>query len=125
MSIAIHKTIKKAFDAPDACHDCGRGRLEVVELGDTCLSHVVMQPGWKWSRDVGPSTDTTSCQTQHIQYCLRGRLAVEMDDGSRIELGRGDCAVIAPGHDAWVVGDEPFEAIDFSPDMRRYAQPHS
>lgn len=29
-----------------------------------------------------------------------------MDDGTEMELGPGDAALMDPGHDAWVVGDE-------------------
>ena len=38
---------------------------------------------------------------------------VVMDDGSEGEIGPGDFAAIAPGHDAWTVGDEPCIAVDF------------
>ena len=37
-----------------------------------------------------------------------------MDDGSEMEIGPGDTYVIAPGHDAWVVSDEPVSGIEFS-----------
>lgn len=30
------------------------------------------------------------------------------------ELGPGDAHVVSPGHDAWVVGEEPFVAVDFA-----------
>jgi len=30
-----------------------------------------------------------------------------MDDGRVIEMKAGDVFYIAPGHDSWVVGDEP------------------
>jgi hypothetical protein len=40
-------------------------------------------------------------------------MAVRMDDGSQAEFGPGDVGVIPPGHDAWVVGNEPFVGIDF------------
>jgi hypothetical protein len=32
---------------------------------------------------------------------------VKTDDGAKIEFDPGDVGVIAPGHDAWVVGNEP------------------
>jgi len=32
---------------------------------------------------------------------------------SRSEIGPGDAAHIAPGHDAWTVGDEARVAVDF------------
>jgi hypothetical protein len=40
-----------------------------------------------------------------------------MDDGSEAEFGPGDVGSIPPGHDAWIVGNEPFISIDF-PDCR-------
>jgi hypothetical protein len=36
-----------------------------------------------------------------------------MDDGGQGEIGPGDVAAIAPGHDAWVVGEEPCVVVDF------------
>jgi len=45
-----------------------------------------------------------------------------MDDGSELELGPGDVVAIPPGHDAWVVGDEPCVVLDFA-GMAEYAQP--
>jgi hypothetical protein len=37
-----------------------------------------------------------------------------MDDGAEEEFGPGDAAVIPPGHNAWVVGDESVVGIDFT-----------
>ena len=37
-----------------------------------------------------------------------------MDDGSEIEYGPDDALVIPPGHDAWIVGDEPCVILDFA-----------
>lgn len=36
-----------------------------------------------------------------------------MADGTEFEVGPGDVNVLPPGHDAWVVGDEPVLAIDW------------
>jgi hypothetical protein len=30
-----------------------------------------------------------------------------MDDGTEMEFGPGDVYEIPPGHDGWVIGDEP------------------
>jgi hypothetical protein len=40
-------------------------------------------------------------------------MKIVMDDGSEGEIGAGDTARIEPEHDAWVVGDETCEIIDF------------
>jgi class 3 adenylate cyclase len=44
-----------------------------------------------------------------------------MRDGTELEIGPGDVFEIPPGHDAWVVGDEPWVSVDFEA-MRSYAQ---
>jgi quercetin dioxygenase-like cupin family protein len=65
---------------------------------------------------------TEYCEVPHIQYVISGRLMIAEEDGTEMELVPGDFAVIAPGHDAWVLGNEPFVAIDCSPAMKEYAQ---
>ena len=73
-----------------------------------------MEPGWRWSRDVGPIAQTHSCQIHHLGVVLRGRLRVEMDDGQAHEFGVDDVYDIPPGHDATVISDEAFESIEFA-----------
>ena len=38
---------------------------------------------------------------------ISSRLGCSHNDGSRIEVGLGDACYFAPGHNGWVVGDEP------------------
>jgi hypothetical protein len=37
-----------------------------------------------------------------------------MDDDTKAETGSGDTAVVPPGHDSWVLGNEPCIANDFT-----------
>jgi mannose-6-phosphate isomerase-like protein (cupin superfamily) len=113
---------KKNFASPDVTRDCGHGKLELATLGDTTLARATFQPGWKWSESVRPMVHTDSCQVQHLQYVISGRLRIVQDDGSQMDLEPGDFASIPPGHDAWVVGDEPFVCIDVSPEMKQYTE---
>ena len=64
-------------------------------------------PGWRWSQHVKPIAMTASCQADHRAYFISGRMKVVMDDGDEMEYGRADFAIVPPGHDAWVIGDEP------------------
>jgi hypothetical protein len=48
-----------------------------------------------------------------LLYVLSGRMKIVMEDGTEGEIGPGDAAHIAPGHDAWTVGDEACVAVDF------------
>jgi quercetin dioxygenase-like cupin family protein len=116
------KCVKKNMGNRDVTRECGHGTLEIATIEDTTLARVTLQPGWKWSEHIRPMVNTDSCQAHHAQYVISGRLTIAMDDGSKTELKPGDFACIPAGHDAWVVGNEPFVAIDFSPDMRQYAQ---
>ena len=65
-----------------------------------------------WSECAKPVVGTDSCQVGHLIHVISGRMVVRMDDGSEAELGPGDVGSIPPGHDARVVGDEPFMSID-------------
>jgi hypothetical protein len=98
-----------------------RGKVEVVALGGVTFGRATLAPGWKWSTCVKPLVKTKSCEAPHLQYHISGRLHVVMDDGSEEEFGAGDVSLIPPGHDAWVVGQEPVVLIDVS-GMGEYAK---
>jgi len=36
---------------------------------------------------------------------------VKMDDGEEMVLGPGDVFYVPPGHDSWVVGNEPYVSL--------------
>jgi hypothetical protein len=103
--------------SPDITRKCDHGKVEIVTIDDMTLARITLQPGWKWSECVDSEK---TCQAHHWQYVIGGCLKILHDDGSQMELHAGDFAVIAPGHDAWVVGDEPFVCIDLSPDIHEY-----
>jgi hypothetical protein len=103
----------RSFDKPDETRTVTLGAIDVVKLGDVSAMRVRFEPGWRWSTSIKPIVGTESCQVPHLMYTVSGRMAVRMDDGTEVEFGPGDAGVIPPGHDAWIVGDEPFVGIDF------------
>jgi hypothetical protein len=103
----------KSFDSPDETRTPDKTKLEVVQLGDTTAGRATFQPGWKWSECIKPVVGTDSCQARHVGAVISGRLHVVHEDGSEGDAGPGDAYVIEPGHDAWVLGDEPFVAFEF------------
>jgi class 3 adenylate cyclase len=92
----------------------GRGRFTVVNLDETAVGRIKMDPGWRWSIDAAPNVHTPSCQVRHLGAALSGVLHVMTDEGTEMEIRGGDAYEIPPGHDAWVVGDAPYEAIEFA-----------
>jgi len=99
---------------PDEKRSFDKGQLELVTLGGITFGRATLQPGWKWSTCVKPIVQTGSCEASHLQYHVSGRIRVRMDDGSEDEFGPGEVSRLPPGHDAWVVGDEPVVVIDIS-----------
>ncbi len=114
---------KKSLDHPDETRPIDKGTVEVVELDGATVMRTTFQPGWRWSECVKPVVGTESCQTHHVGYAISGRMHVVMDDGEELDLGPGDAIQIPPGHDAWIVGDEPCVFIDFG-QIHDYAKPH-
>ena len=103
----------KSFDTPDETRAPDKTKLEVVDLGGVKAARMTAQPGWRWSECIKPVVGGDSCQNHHVGTVASGRLGVSHEDGSKMEIGPGDAYVIHPGHDAWVIGDEPFVAFEF------------
>ena len=89
----------KSIDSATEVREFEKGRVEVVTAGKTTVTRSTMQPGWRWSECVKPIA------------------------GTEIEINPGDAYSVPPGHDASVVGDEPWVGVDFSPAMADFAKP--
>jgi len=111
----------KNLSKPDEKRTFEKGQVELVTIGGVTFGRATFQPGWKWSTHVKPMVKTESCEAPHLQYHVAGRLHVVMDDGSEAEYGPGDVSLIPPGHDGWVVGNNPVVVIDVS-GMTEYAK---
>ena len=112
---------KNLNTSPDETRTFENGKIELANLGDVTIGRAIFQPGWSWEKCVKPIVKTDSCQVPHTQYIVSGRIKVVMDDGEEEEFGPGDAAVIPPGHNAWVVGNEPVVGIDFT-GLKEYAK---
>lgn len=114
MAITQATMLGRSFDNPDETRPAGAGKAQIISVGDMTLMRITLDPGWRWSRDVKHVAHTESCQAPHLQYHVSGRLHVRMDNGDEAEFGPGDLSVLPPGHDAWVIGDEPLVVIDIT-----------
>ena len=83
----------------------------VISIGSLRIGRSVYKPGWKWSLHAGPQTGKAS--ERHIGYIVSGKMLVKGADGLEEVIGPGTAFEAAPGHDGWVVGDEPCVALDF------------
>jgi hypothetical protein len=110
----------RSFEYPDETRTPDKTTVELVNLAGGQIGRYTFQPGWRWSECIKPVVKTDTCQVEHVGYVVSGRLHVEHEDGSSGEATTGDVYRIAPGHDAWVVGDAPAVLVEFQ-GAARYA----
>lgn len=103
------------FDTPDQTRTPDKTKIEYVKLGGVSAARTTFQPGWKWSECLGPLVGSDTCHARHIGTAISGHLHVAHEDGTEIDIVPGVAYVIEPGHDGWVVGDEPYVAFEFDP----------
>lgn len=115
----------KGANLADPAHQrpIGRGVGTMNPIGPIVVGRAQLEPGWRWSIDLRPIVGTESCMVHHLQVLLAGRLAVRMDDGEEAVFGPLDTFEIFPGHDTWVVGDEPVDILDISGNVEDFGLP--
>jgi hypothetical protein len=114
----------KSFEVPDEVRTPDKTKLEVVDLDGVKAARMTAQPGWRWSECIKPVVGGDSCQAHHVGVIISGTMHVVHNDGTARDAGPGNAYVIEPGHDAWVVGDEPVVAFEFdSKTAQTFARP--
>jgi quercetin dioxygenase-like cupin family protein len=88
-----------------------KGTFEVYRVGPMTLGRATYEPGWRWSTHVGARTGERSCRVEHVGLVLSGRAVARMDDGTERVMSAGELFYVPPGHDSWVVGDEPYVSL--------------
>src|SRR5690242_11969810 len=102
------------FESPDEVRSPNKTTVHIVRMGETAsAARMKLEPGWRWSECIKPVAGTDSCQVRHVGIVQAGTMHVVHDDGTEEDLGPGEAYVIEPGHNAWVVGDEPFIGFEF------------
>jgi hypothetical protein len=93
--------------------EIGDVHLDVARAGDCRVKRVIYQPGFRWSRDMKAFVGTELCQHAHVGFLARGQIHIQYADGCVLKFTAPQAVAIEPGHDGWVVGDEPAVMIEF------------
>ena len=101
----------RRFEDADERREFEHGSFELASLGGVTVGRASYEPGWIWSEHVGKPAGHDLCEVEHVGLVVSGRCAVKMTDGSESVLEPGDLFFIRPGHDSWVVGDEPYVSL--------------
>jgi class 3 adenylate cyclase len=116
---------RKSLNAPDEIRELPMMSLALLRVGSLTVGYGQVQPGWRWSTHMRKETDEPLCQIHHLQLMLSGRFAIEMDDGEYAEVGPNEVFDVPPGHDVWVLGDEPVAVVDFLGNIEQLGRPAS
>lgn len=104
----------KSLEKPDEILEFPKLTVRVVELGDITVGQFVNEPGWSWAECMRPTVGGDWCQARHLGMVLSGRLGVQFEDGTGFEVGPQEVFDIPPGHNGWVIGDEPVVQIEWA-----------
>jgi class 3 adenylate cyclase len=116
---------RKSLDHPDEDRELPMLRLAITRFGSLTVGYGTVEAGFRWSTHVGSKTGEELCQVHHLQLLISGRFAVQMDDGEYAEIGPNEIFDVPPGHDAWVLGDEPAVLLDFLGNIEHLGRPAS
>src|SRR5438270_13742479 len=95
----MNDVVLKRFESPDEVRTFEKGKFELVQLGGMTLGRATYEPGWRWS--------------EHVGMVVSGCATAAMSNGDIIEMRAGQVFYIPPGHDSWVVGNEPYISLHF------------
>jgi hypothetical protein len=93
--------------------EIGGLQLDIVRAGAGRVKRVVYPPGFRWSSHMKPLVGTDLCMHAHVGFLARGQVQIQYADGCGSHFVAPQVVVIDPGHEGWVVGDEPAVLIEF------------
>ena len=76
----------------------------VTDVDADALGHIYVS-SWKGA--------TFTYVGEDVGFLARGRIRIEYEDGCSTEYAAPDVIAVEPGHDGWVVGEEPVVLIEF------------
>ena len=85
--------------------------VDEVPAGNGRVKRVMYPVGWRWSDEMSDITGTATCEHAHVGFIAQGSMVVRFDDGCEVTYTAPAAVVVEPGHDGWVVGDEPVVLI--------------
>ena len=104
---------RKSFETPDELREMPLASLRLITLGSLTVGLGRVEPGWRWSIHANAAIGEPLCPVHHVQMLLSGRFAIQMADGEYSEIEPNEVFEVPPGHDVWVLGDEPVVVVDF------------
>lgn len=93
--------------------EVGGVQIEVVRTGDARVKRITYPVGFRWSTHIKSIVGTDLCMHAHVGFLARGHVQIRYADGCTADFIAPQVVSIEPGHDGWVVGNDPAVLIEF------------
>jgi len=97
----------------DEHKNVGGVQIDVARTGNVRVKRMIYQPGFNWSANLRNVVGTELCMHAHVGFMAQGQINVRFADGCVVEYKAPQFVSVEPGHEGWVVGDEPAVLIEF------------
>src|SRR3954454_4193894 len=104
----------RPFATPDEVRTFPNGHGEIVKLEEAVVGRATYDPGWRWTTHMREVAGTQTCQLHHLGFSISGLMHVVTDDGDELDIVPESLYEIPSGHDAWVVGEEPWVTLEWT-----------
>ena len=107
---------KGDFNNPDENIEFEKISIQKANLNGVTMVKVTIQPGWNWKEHMSDIAGTEWCENRPVGIVVSGKYHAKHNDGTEFDILPGQAYVVEPGHNLWVVGDEPVIAYEFYQD---------
>jgi hypothetical protein len=88
-------------------------QVDVARAGAARVKRLIYPPGYHWANEMAALIGSRYCMHAHVGFMARGQINVRFADGCVEEYKAPKFVRVEPGHEGWVVGDEPAVLIEF------------
>jgi hypothetical protein len=93
--------------------EAGGVKIDMAKVGNCRVRRVMYPVGFRWSKNMKPLVGTDFCMHAHVGFLAQGEIHMEFHDGCVVEFRAPQVVAIEPGHDGWVVGEQPAVLVEF------------
>jgi hypothetical protein len=97
----------------DEHKNVGGVEVDVFTAGTARVKRMIYPPGFNWAANFSEQGGGKLCMHTHVGFMAKGQINVRFADGCVAEYKAPQFVAVEPGHEGWVVGDEPAVLIEF------------
>jgi len=97
----------------DEHKEIGGVTVDIAQAGKVRVKRMIYAPGFHWATHLSGLLSSKLCMHAHVGFMAKGQINVRFADGCVVEYKAPQFVAVEPGHEGWVVGDEPAVLIEF------------